>query len=311
MELLYWLAIAVAGAALTFVASRRAVRYASALAAGLSVPPFIVGLTVVSVGTDIPEIANSFVAALAGHGDLIVGDTVGSVMTQITLVFGLLPFFASPLPIERAQTSTVGGLTAVALAIGALLVWDGYLSRLDAALLLLMGVAFTLLALKLVPRHSEPVLPMPSRRKVLNASLVLVFLVLVAVGAAAVVKALIEISTLVGVPEYLIAFFGASLGTSLPELAVDVTALTSGKRDLAIGDIVGSCLIDATISMGAGPLIAPVAISAAFAVKGAVIAIISMVIVLIAIGAMNRHNRWTGALCLVLYGSCYLAFIAQ
>ncbi|MDH3494738.1 MAG: hypothetical protein OEM82_14385, partial [Acidobacteriota bacterium] len=100
----FWISIAIAGAALTLIASRRAVRYASLLAQGLSLPPFLIGITIVSVGTDIPEIANSIVASLAGHGDLNVGDSVGSVMTQITLIFGLLPFFSAKFSIDRSRT---------------------------------------------------------------------------------------------------------------------------------------------------------------------------------------------------------------
>ena len=124
-------------------------------------------------------------------------------------------------------------------------------------------------------------------------------------------KALIELSTMFGVPEYLISFFGASLGTSLPELAVDVTALASGKHDIAVGDIVGSCLVDATLSMGAGPLISPIAVTAALAIEGAIIATIFTALAILAVSITRKHNRWTGTFMLILYGLGYVIFIAR
>jgi cation:H+ antiporter len=309
--MLIWIAIAIAGVGLTLMASRKSVYYASRLAHGLSIPPFLIGVTLISIGTDIPEIANSVVASIRQHGDLNVGDSVGSVVTQITLVFGLLPFFAGTISIDRKRVVLIGCFTTLALALGALLVWDGYLSRMDAVILIGTWILFTALSWRFVPNVSEPILPVPSRRKLFDGFLVLVYLSLVGVGATAFVAALVELSSMFGVPEYLISFFGASLGTSLPELAVDVTALMSGKRDIAIGDIFGSCLVDATLSIGSGPLIAPTPITAYLAIQGATIAIIFTALAVLAVGIREKHNRWTGAFLLVLYGTGYLFFIAR
>ncbi len=309
--MLVWIVIAIAGVGITFVASRKAVFYASALAHGLSIPPFIIGVTLVSIGTDIPEIANSIIASATGHGDLNVGDSIGSVMTQITLVFGLLPFFTKPFSIDRTRVLMIGSFIILALGLGMFLVWDGFLSRIDASILIFAWAFFTWLSWHYSPNLSEPVMPMPSGQKIWDAFLVLLFLALVGVGAGAFVKALIELSTVIGVPEYLVSFFGASLGTSLPELAVDITALRSGKRDIAVGDIVGSCLVDATLSVGAGPLFSPIFVTAAFAIQGATIAMIFTALAILAVSIRRKHNRWTGIFMLILYGAAYLFFIAR
>src|SRR5918997_5059477 len=84
----------VGGLAVALVASDRAVAYTRALAAGLGAPPFIVGVVLVSLGTDLPEIANSIASHLQGEGDVNVGDSVGSTLTQYTLVLGLFPLVA-------------------------------------------------------------------------------------------------------------------------------------------------------------------------------------------------------------------------
>ena len=309
--MLVWIAIAIAGVGLTLVASRKAIFYASALANGLSIPPFLIGVTLVSIGTDIPEIANSIIASVAGHGDLNVGDSIGSVMTQITLVFGLLPFFSGTISIHRRRTLMIGSFIVIALGLGAFLIADGYLSRIDSVILIAAWAIFTGLSWHFAPQLSEPVLPTPSRRKLFHAFLVLVFLSLVGVGAGVFVKALIELSAGLGVPEYLISFFGASLGTSLPELAVDITALASGKRDIAVGDIVGSCLVDATLSLGAGPLISPTFVTAGLAIEGAIIAMVFTALAILAVSIQRKHNRWTGTFMLILYGLGYMIFIAR
>ena len=76
------------------VASRHTVDHAVGLATSVGVPPFLIGITIMSVGTDLPEIANSIIASLGGHGDLNVGDSIGSAATQVTLGLGLLPLLA-------------------------------------------------------------------------------------------------------------------------------------------------------------------------------------------------------------------------
>ncbi|MDH3307367.1 MAG: sodium:calcium antiporter, partial [Acidimicrobiia bacterium] len=87
-----WAAGAVVGLLVAIAASKRAVRYASALALGFGVSPFLVGVTLMSIGTDLPEMANSIMASVSGHGDINLGDSIGSAVTQLTLVLGILPF---------------------------------------------------------------------------------------------------------------------------------------------------------------------------------------------------------------------------
>src|ERR671924_1513094 len=101
----------VGGLGVAIVASDKAVAYTRALAAALGAPPFIVGVALVSIGTDLPEIANSIAAHVEGEGDVNVGDSVGSTLTQYTLVLGLFPLVAGALVIDRRQVGVVTALT--------------------------------------------------------------------------------------------------------------------------------------------------------------------------------------------------------
>ncbi|MCF8244756.1 MAG: sodium:calcium antiporter [Saprospiraceae bacterium] len=313
LEIILWIAVTVAGFGMAVFASQKAVKQATTLAFGLGIPPFLIGVTLMSIGTDVPEIANSIMSSVTGHGDLNVGDSIGSVATQITLVLGLLPFLAGSFQIGRSRIVLIGFMTVLALGLGIFLMKDGYLSRWDGLWLLTAWVISTIISVKFTPPPSEPIMPnrlkMPN--KFLHVLLLLGSLTLVGIGATAAVKGIVEIAEIAGIPEYIISFFGASIGTSLPEIVVDYTALRSGKKDIAIGDITGSCLVDATLSIGSGPLIAPTVISAAMAIKGSIVAAAAMLFVTLVFSLRGKHDRWTGALLLLFYAGAYYVFIAK
>ncbi|NNF68863.1 MAG: sodium:calcium antiporter, partial [Acidimicrobiia bacterium] len=252
-----WIGMIVLGLGLAIYASRRAVGHASALAAGTRIPPFFIGVTLLAIGTDLPEIANSIVSSVSGHGDLNVGDGVGSTVTQVTLVLAILPLVGGSFVVGRSRVLAPGLLTAGALLGIAALLGDGHFSRSDGIILMLMWVLASAIVWFRNPPGAEPAMPVPSRRKTFHAANTLMSLALVGAGATAAVFGFIEISEEFGVPEFIIAFFAASLGTSLPELVVDITALRQKQRDMAVGDIFGSSLIDSTLAIGIGPAIAP------------------------------------------------------
>src|ERR671915_990812 len=122
MEVALQVFLFVGGLALALVASDRAVAYTRALAAALGAPAFIVGVALVSIGTDLPELANSVAAHAQGEGDVNVGDSVGSTLTQYTFVLGLFPFVAAVIPIQRRQVGLVTVLTAAGLGLTILFV---------------------------------------------------------------------------------------------------------------------------------------------------------------------------------------------
>src|SRR5918999_1581229 len=125
----------VGGLAVALVASGRAVAHTRSLAAALGAPPFIVGVALVSIGTDLPEIGNSVAAHVQGEGDVNVGDSVGSTLTQYTFVLGLFPFVAGAIAIERRQLGLVSALTMAGLGLTIWFVGDGWLGRWEGIVL--------------------------------------------------------------------------------------------------------------------------------------------------------------------------------
>ncbi len=310
MTLLGWLASLLAAFGLVLFASTRAVFHVRQLAQASRVPPFFIGFTLLAVGTDLPEIANSIAACVAGFGDLNAGDSIGSAVTQSTLILGMLPFLCGAFAYQRARVFIVTGASVAALALGAVLLSDGLLSRADGVVLLVVWVVGSVVIWRRLPPAAEPIETVAAGNRVYHAAAALAFLALVAVGAAIAVMAFVRLSALFGVPQYLLSFFVASIGTSLPELVVDVTALRSGMRDVALGDVLGSSFVDTTLSMGIGPLVAPASVTASVAVFGSVTAIAVLSLVALTLGFSSRHTWRTGSMLLLLYVGVYFVLLA-
>jgi cation:H+ antiporter len=311
MEIALYVLLFVAGLGLALVASDVAVSYTRALAAALGAPPFIVGVVLVSLGTDLPEIANSIAAHVQGEGDVNVGDSVGSTLTQYTLVLGIFPLVAGALVIDRRQVGLVTVLTMGGLALTAVFVSDGWLGRPEGVVLVAAWAVFTWIVVRAIPGskpEDPPAVRLSGRGG--QAFVVLGALAVVGVGATVAVRALVRLAELAGVPEFVIAFFGASLGTSAPEIVVDVTALLRGSPAIALGDALGSSLIDATLSIGIGPIVAPAEVTPSLALTGALYTLVAVGIVGALLAGRRRHDRWSMAVLLGLYLLAYVVLLS-
>jgi cation:H+ antiporter len=305
------LVLLLAGLALAIVASDVAVGYTRALAVVLGAPPFVVGVVLVALGTDLPEIANSVASHLQGEGDVNVGDSVGSTLTQYTFVLGLFPLVIPVIWISRRQVGIVTLLTVGGLGLTTLFVADGWLSRADGIILVLAWAAAMVVVTRVVGHTAAEDPPeVRIRGRLGQTGVVLGALGVVGVGATVAVRALVDLSETLGVPEFLLAFFGASLGTSAPEIAVDITALRQGAPAIALGDALGSSLIDATLSIGVGPIVAPAAVTARLAVTAAVYTLAAVAVVGLVLIARRRHDRVSAALLMALYSLSYVVLIS-
>jgi cation:H+ antiporter len=301
----------VGGLAIALVASSSAVAYTRALASALGAPPFIVGVALVSIGTDLPEIANSIASHLQGKGDVNVGDSVGSTLTQYTFVLGLFPLIIAVLAIDRRQVGLVTVLTMAGLGLTTWFVSDGWLARWEGAVLVLAWGLFTFVVVRGLPGHDPDDPPLVRYRgRLTQAGIVLLTLAFVGLGATVAVRALVRLAELSGVPEFVIAFFGASLGTSAPEIVVDVTALVRGAPGIALGDALGSSLVDSTLSIGAGPLVAPAEVTPRLALVGTFYTFGAVALVGGFLAARRRHDRLSALLLGGLYLLAYLVLLS-
>lgn len=299
----------VVGFTISVLASRKAVDNTAEIAAGTRLPPFVIGFTLLAVGTDLPEIANSIVTSLAGHGDLNVGDSVGSAATQATLVLGLLPIIGGALAISKKRVARIGIATVFSLLLGAALMADGDISRLDAVVLVSAWLIGSLVTWGPPPSGAQMPLQLEAVKKIRKTLFVLFALGIVGGATAVAVWGLTRLATSISVPEYIVAFFLASIGTSLPEFVVEITALRRGQSEMAIGDALGSSFVDATLSIGVGPLIAPIAVTTTLVVPGSLAAAGAIGIVALILAVRGRHDWRSGILFVLIYLGFYLLLL--
>lgn len=297
------------GFTLSVLASRRAVDNTADIAAGTRIPPFVVGFTLLAVGTDLPEIANSIVSSISGHGDLNVGDSIGSVATQTTLVLGLLAIIGGTLIISKTRVARIGSATVFALLLGVALMADGDISRLDATILISAWIIGSVITWGPAPEGTQMPLQLKAAAKTKKALLVLAELAVVGAATALAVWGLTQIAESLSLPEYIVAFFLASIGTSLPELVVTLTAVRRGQSELAIGDALGASFIDATLSIGIGPLIAPIAVTVSLVIPGSLAAAGAVGIVALVLAIRGRHDWRTGAVFILIYLAFYVILL--
>lgn len=300
MAAVWFLGVA-AGLLLAIRASRHALDAAVSLGEKLGLSRFVIGVTIVAVGTDLPEMANSVIASATNNGDVNIGNSVGSVVTQITIVLGVLCFLKGLVTTKRFAV-TVGALTVLSLLMGAFFVSDGYFGRQEAGLLIATWIAGTFIIQRPTGRE-EPV----DEQSAGTFSLVrrtAGSLILVVVGATIAVESFTRAAETLGVPEFLLSFFVLAAGTSLPELVIDYRALRKGEGALAMGDLLGSSFIDATLSPALGPLLFPHALSSGLE-RGSLAAALVVTAVTALLVFRPRPTRWTGFWLILLYLALY------
>lgn len=221
---------------------------ASWLAEVSGLPKFLIGATIVSMATTLPELLVSMMASAGGRTGIAVGNAVGSVTANIGLIMGI-SLVCLPTLLQRGQeVNLLIMLSAIALLIAASL--SGRLSLTGAWLLLALFAAYTFLSIRAARRHLGTDAAHPDRRpKVLLANGVKFLLGAAGIigGAQLMVDQGCALARLLGVPESIIGATLVAVGTSLPELITTLTALVKRQPALSIGNILGANILDLTV----------------------------------------------------------------
>jgi len=294
---------------LIIFSSNIAVKHSAALASSLGVSSLIIGITLVSIGTDVAEIFNSIISCSMGHGDIDVGDSVGSSLTQLTLVFGLLPIICGSFIVKRKEFLIIGSCLVLSLILIFTVVEKGFFTRLDALFMMLSFLFYTLVTYNVTKSDLLTQVDLMIHNDDEHSTRIRIhFLVFAIIGFAGVglssyliVQSIIYLSSRFDVNEFIISLFLLSIGTSLPELVVDITAIRKKEYTLAIGDIIGSCIVDSTISIAIGQFLFPQAVSAQLAIPTILYTIIASIIVIIVVAKRQIMDWKSGILFIAIY----------
>jgi len=301
--------VLIVGLTLLVFSSDKAVKHSISIASALGASPLMIGLVLVSIGTDLPEVANSIIASTAGHGDINVGDSLGSILAQITLVLGLLPFLVGTFKVKRKEVVVIGACEVLALIIAVSMAEKGYVTRMNAVFLVASWLIFMLIVRNVTKKKAtekKHIAPSTDRRYFYHFRKAALGFMGVAIGAYVVIQSVIALSAVFHISEYLVSFFVVAIGTSLPELVVDLTAIRKSQYELAIGNTIGSCIFDAGFSIGIGPLIFPIVVSGRLATITGSYAILVSIVVILTLALREKVDKMSGVFFIFLYALSYL-----
>ena len=295
---------------------------ATGIAERFHVPELLIGATVVSIGTTLPEVMVSATSAVSGHGEIAYGNAIGSVICNTALI-AALTVAIRPAPVDPKNLRLpVVFFFVAALFYAGVAYTTGYFSRWVGIALLAMFVAYMVITvrhgLKSRPGEGETE-EVPENRNPLwkNVLLLVVGAALIAVGANLLVDNGTLIAQALGVPESVIALTFVALGTSLPELVTAITSLAKGHGSLSLGNVIGANLFNLVLVSGVSSTLAPFRIPEGSMIAGhnaslvLDIPLMLVVMALLTIPALARKklSRWQGIVLLTIYAAfCVIQF---
>lgn len=308
----------VLGLVLILVGSDWLVDGASGIARKYGISEFIIGMTIVGIGTSMPELVSSVISAVGGHGDMALGNVTGSNICNIFLILGMTALI-SPIKYTR---SNIRKDIPLAIGVSLFLIVMLYncfglfremgtpgISRVDALYLLLIFAIFMIDSFKSAKKggEEEDVKPMPMGKAFVFIVLGLAGLVF---GGQVFVDHTVSIAERFHVSEAFISITLMAVGTSLPELATCVVAAMKGKNQLALGNVIGSNIFNLSLIIGVSAAISPFEIQT--------ISTVDMVMVLVAVLLLwmasftfkkRMLDRVEGAIFLLVYIG-YIGYLA-
>ena len=233
-----------------------------AIAKKLRISQMIIGLTIVAYGTSTPELAASMAAVVGSHTDLILGNVVGSNISNIGMVIGICAI-VSPLVVKKATTrKEVPIMIGVTLLLIAMSV-DGEISQYDGVILVAGLIAFTAYTLSRAKKERSEVIEDSTATKTpvpRAIALIVIGAALLYFGGFLTVENAVLIAENLGISETVIGITIIAIGTSLPELITSVIAIRKGHTDIGIGTIVGSNIYNILMILGISSVITGIAV---------------------------------------------------
>ena len=320
------------------------VKAAASLAKKLGVSELVIGLTLVALGTSVPELASSIVAAFKGQTGLVVGMVIGANVANMLLITGIAAVFVA-IGTKREMIERDGFIMLATTALFCLFAWNGAFSRLEAAAMLLVYVAYTLFLFtakagleeqygfrqflnylfrfQYILTIKDGVRAGLSRRKTTKATAVaekkierafqegivkdlLVMLAggtAIAFGADLFIGAAVYFAEILKISPVVVGASVVSFGTTLPEMSVTVSAARKGYGNIALGNVIGSCITNAGLIIGVSGLIRPLRAARAGLPLLLSFLLFACLLLLVLIRSAWRIRRWEGAILLVFYAT--------
>lgn len=262
-DLVIWASVFVASLIVLIKASDYFTYAAEKIGLFYGMPPFIVGVTIVALGTSLPELISSIIAVTEGSSEIVIGNVVGSNIANIFLVLGLSAVVGKKMKISHELIHVDLPLLMGSAFLVALMAWDGFFTWIEG-LLCLMGIIVYLFYTISNTNDEKGLLKIflqkfsMSGKHTLSWKVILLLFAssaFVFLGAKYTIESIINLSEILKLGMDVIAVSAVALGTSLPELMVSISAARKGKPEMAVGNVLGSNIFNSFVVMGIPSLI--------------------------------------------------------
>lgn len=256
--------LVIAGIVLLVLSGDWLVRSGSALASYFRIPPFIIGLTVISFGTSAPELFVSLNASVSGFPDIAIGNVVGSNIANIGLVLAVSALIIA-IPIQWATIKLDFPVLMLSGVLLAVFMSDLEISRIEGVLLLAVMIAYLFLIIrnlrknKTVPDENE--LKQKTWHPLLSCLIIVISCGGLMFGSQLLVDGAVNIAKVFGVSERIISITVIAIGTSLPELTTSVIAAVKKNLDISAGNVIGSNIFNILVITGFSSVVSPLKVS--------------------------------------------------
>jgi cation:H+ antiporter len=279
---------------------------AKRIGAAFGMSSFAIGVLIVGLGTSLPELASSIAAVLADTTEIVTANAVGSNITNILLIVGVLAMLGGPVKINKNLLQTELPIFFIATVHFVASIWDGQIDRIEAALLVGTLCAYIWYLFSGGNKAKEEMEVKEEPEKVTVKAVVFVILGIVAVlgGAHYTVMSAVEIATFLTIPIGIVSIGAIAIGTSLPELFVSLQAIKSKETDLAIGNIFGSNAFNILLVVGVPGVLAPLAVGQVVSELG-IWVMVAASLILFVNGLARQVQKWEG-IAMILFFSFFL-----
>lgn len=272
---------------------------AKQIGTAMKLNPFIIGVLIVGLGTSLPELASSLAGVIDGSPEIVAANVVGSNITNILLIIGIIAFLKGPIIMKRDLLSTELPLFFIATVHFVLAVSDGQVDRIEA--LLLVGTFGAYLWYTLASGKEKIELDEEEKKLQFKAIVfAIIGIVAVLIGAHYTVEMAVNIATSLAIPIGLVSIAAIAIGTSLPELFVSLQAARTGETELAIGNIFGSNAFNALMVVGIPGLFSTLPAGEVVMQLGLGVMVAASLMLFVS-GLAKQVHRWEGLMLLIFF----------
>jgi len=301
IDIIIWVFILILSLTILAKSSDKFTQSAERVGLFLRISPFVVGVTIVAVGTSLPELIASIVAVIQGNSEIVVATVIGSNITNVLLILGLSTLVAKKIKIQESFLRIDLMVFITSAFILSVIILNGTITIFESIILTICFIAYLNYIIK-TKKPKKKIKPDIEKKPMSKKVYITLFisLILLFISAKFTIDSIVNLSSLIGIGKEIIAATVLAIGTSLPELAVSMSAARKGKTEIAVGNILGSNIFNIFMVTGIAGLFGTLYIPTNIIVTGSFFMILSTFLYYFSVKD-KRINKWEGTFLLLLY----------